>query len=130
MRCKQQEKLQLADSVLTLKLCQFSGTTFISTLSLSVVKFLFKELRSVTPPLFFSFHLLGFIDNFHRLPRVVQRVAQLATRGESEAQIKYIQIGNSRVFPYYFVSSRTRQLASPHAPRKIALASVIVRIFR
>ena len=31
------------------------------------------------------------------------------------SQIKYIQIGNSRVFPYYFVSSRTRQLASPHA---------------
>ena len=43
-------------------------------------------------------------------------------------KIKYIQIWNSRVFPYYFVSSRTRQLASPHAPRKVALASVILRI--
>ena len=51
-------------------------------------------------------------------------------RCDPSPQIKYIQIWNSRVFPYYFVSSRTRQLASPHAPHKIALASVILRIFR
>ena len=67
---------------------------------------------------------------FYNYMRSYKQINHFARNIEQGSQIKYIQIGNSRVFPYYFVSSRTRQLASPHASRKIALASVIVRIFR